>query len=67
MLSYQYEAEPTATRVTGFAGVLAYLDLACLLGLLEGVDRYVQLSGMQGWLDRQYVLALILLNAPEAH
>jgi hypothetical protein len=62
MLSYQYEPEPTATRVTGFAGVLAYLDLACLLGLLEAVDRYVQVSGVQGWLDRQHVLALILLN-----
>jgi hypothetical protein len=62
MLSYQYEPEPTATRVTGFAGLLAYLDLACLLGLLEAVDAFVKLSGVQGWLDRQYVLALILLN-----
>ena len=67
MVPYQCEAEPTATRVTDFAGLLAYLDLACLLGLLEAVDAFVQLSGVQGWPDRQYVLALVLLNAPEAH
>ena len=62
MLSYQYESEPTATEMTGFAGLLPYLDLACLLGVLEAVDAEVGISGRQGWLDRQHVLALVLLN-----
>ena len=62
MLSYQYEPEPTATRMTGFAGFLPYLDLACLLGVMEAVDAQVGISGAQGWLDRQHVLALVLLN-----
>jgi hypothetical protein len=31
-------------------------------GHSEAADEHVQLSGAQGWLDRQYVLALALLN-----
>src|SRR5512140_65519 len=62
MLAYQYQAEPTSTQMTGFAGLLAYLDLACLLGVMEAVDTHVGISGSQGWLDRQHVLALVLLN-----
>jgi hypothetical protein len=62
MLSYQYQAEPTATQMTGLAGLLPYLDLACLLGVLEAVDVEVGMTGAQGWLDRQHVLALVLLN-----
>jgi hypothetical protein len=62
MLSYQYQPEPTASRMTGFGGLLPYLDLACLLGMLEAVDEHVGISGAQGWLDRQHLLALVLLN-----
>lgn len=62
MLSYHYQAEPTTPQMTGFAGLLPYLDLACLLGLLEAVDIHVGIAGSQGWLDRQHVLALVLLN-----
>ncbi len=62
MLSYQYEPEPTAAHMTGFAGLFPYLDLACLLGVMEAVDAEVGISGAQGWLDRQHVLALMLLN-----
>lgn len=62
MLHYQYEPEPTATQITGFAGLLPYLDLAYRLGVMEAVDAHVGISGEQGWLDRQHVLALLLLN-----
>jgi len=62
MLSYQYEPEPTATQMTGFAGLVPYLDLVCLLGVLEAVDGEVGIEGSQGWLDRQHALALLLLN-----
>ena len=62
VLPYQYESEPTATKLTGYAGLLPYLDLICLLGLLEAVDKEVKTCGKQGWMDRQYALALWLLN-----
>jgi hypothetical protein len=62
MLRYEFVAEPTATDITGFAGLLPYIDLACLLGVLRSVDEQVGVAGPQGWLDRQHVLALMLLN-----
>lgn len=62
MLSYQYQPEPTATQMTGYAGLLPYLDLACLLGVVEAADAKVGIAGSQGWRDGQHVLALVLLN-----
>ena len=62
MLSYEFEAEPTTAHITGYAGLFAYLDLACVLGVLEAVDGKVRVCGVQGWRDRQQVLALALLN-----
>src|SRR3990172_1305047 len=62
MLSYEYEAEPTATQITGHGGLLPYADLACVLGVLESIDERVGVCGKQGWRDRQHILALMLLN-----
>jgi hypothetical protein len=62
MLPYEFVEEPTATELTGQAGLLPYLDLACLLGVLEAVDEKVKVCGEQGWRDRQHALALVLLN-----
>jgi len=62
MVSYDFVAEPTSTQLTGFAGLLPYIDLACVLGVLQSVDEQVGVAGPQGWLDRQHVLALMLLN-----
>ncbi len=62
MLSYQYEAEPTATEITGYAGLLPYLELAYLLGVPRAVEAHVKAGGTQGWRDSQHVLALLLLN-----
>ncbi len=63
MLRYQYEAEPTSTQITGYAGLLPYLDLACVLGLLEAADEHIGIEGgEQGWRDRQHLLSLVLLN-----
>src|SRR5208283_1183899 len=59
---YQYEPEPTASRITGYTGLLPYIDVACLLRVLEAADEHVGIEGEQGWKDRQYVLALLLLN-----
>lgn len=62
MLRYEYEPEPTSTQITGYGGLLPYLDLSCTLGMLEAVDEKVGVCGQQGWRDRQHVLALVLLN-----
>jgi hypothetical protein len=62
MLPYRYVEEPTAAAATAYAGLFPYLDLACVLGVLEAVDERVKVCGEQGWRDRQHVLALVLLN-----
>lgn len=62
MLPYEYVEEPTAAPVTAYAGLFPYLDLACVLGVLQAVDEQVKVCGEQGWRDRQHVLALVLLN-----
>ena len=45
-----------------FAGLLPYIDLACVLGLLNEVDAGVCAYGEQGWMDRHHVVSLIVLN-----
>jgi hypothetical protein len=62
MLPYQYVEEVTASPVTAYGGLFPYLDLVCVLGVLEAVDEKVRACGVQGWRDRQHVLALVLLN-----
>jgi hypothetical protein len=62
VLPIEYEVGPESSGITGWAGLLPCTDLACLLGLLESVDRHVCVSGAQGWLDRHHVLSLLLLN-----
>ena len=62
MLRYEFVQEPTSAQLTGYGGLLPYLDLACVLGVLEAVDEKVGVCGEQGWRDRQHVLALMLLN-----
>jgi hypothetical protein len=62
MLRYQYVEEPTAAAITAYGGLFPYLDLACVLGVLEAVDQQVKVCGEQGWRDRQHVVALVLLN-----
>lgn len=62
LLSYEYAEEPGKSEVTGFAGLLPYVDLFCVLGLARAADEQVGVCGPQGWLDRQHVLSLVLLN-----
>jgi len=62
MLPYQFEEEPTSACVTGYAGLLPYLDLACILGVLQAADEKIGICGPQGWMDRHFVLSLSLLN-----
>jgi len=62
MLPYEFVGEPTSTQITGHAGLLPYIDLACVLGVLKGADEKVGVCGAQGWRDRQHGLCLILPN-----
>jgi hypothetical protein len=62
LLPYEFVEEPTTSEITGHAGLLPYMDLACVLGVLGEADKSVGVCGSQGWMDRHQVLSLILLN-----
>ena len=62
LLPYQYEADPTASRLTGFGGVLPYLDLLGLLKLPQALDSSLGGGGTQGWMARHHALTVVLLN-----
>jgi len=62
VLPITVEADPTEAVTTAHAGLLAYLELWCVLGMPQHLDRHLRLHGRQGWLTRQLVQALLLLN-----
>lgn len=62
ILPIQVEADATGTVTTAHAGILAYLELWCVVGMPEHLDRQLRLHGRQGWLTRQLMQALLLLN-----
>lgn len=56
------EVDPTRCMTTAFAGIMPYLDLWNALRMPCAVDKNVGICGSQGWLDRQIVQTLVLLN-----
>ncbi len=62
ILPITVEADPSAAVTTAHAGLLPYLELLCVSGLLRHIDRAVRLHGQQGWLTRQIIQSLVLLN-----
>jgi hypothetical protein len=62
MLGFKIEEDPSDGLVTGFAGLLPYMDLWRRLGMPGHIDESVSICGSQGWLDRQMVESLVLLN-----
>jgi hypothetical protein len=62
MLGFKIEEDPTDAAVTGFAGLLPYMDLWRRLGMPGYVDDSIHICGSQGWLDRQLVESIVLLN-----
>lgn len=62
LLPIHLEIDPTEAEVTSHAGLLVYLDAWNRLGVAGMVDERVHICGSQGWLDRQMVLSLALLN-----
>lgn len=62
MLGYEFGEDSSPSQMTGHAGLLPYLDLACVLGVLRESDARIGVCGEQGWMDRHHVLSLALLN-----
>src|SRR3990172_3284090 len=62
ILPIKVEADPTDAPATAHAGILAYLELWCAIGMPQQIDRELRLHGKQGWLTRQLIQALLLLN-----
>ena len=62
VLPIEIEADPTQAEVTSYAGMLPYLELWSAMGMPKAIDDQVSICGSQGWLDRQMVQTLMLLN-----
>ena len=62
VLSYRIEAEHSSSNLTGLVGLAPFLDLAVASGLLDSMQRNLNVCGKQGWSDHQIVMALVLLN-----
>lgn len=62
VLAYEYVEETGKSQLTGRAGLLPYIDLMCVLGVLRQADEKIGIGGTQGWMDRQHVMGLVLLN-----
>ena len=62
ILPIKVEADPTSTVTTAHAGLLAYLELWCAIGMPQRIDRLLSFHGKQGWLTRQLLQALMRLN-----
>lgn len=62
LLPIRLEEDPTECTTTAYAGMLPYLDLWTNLGMPGTVDRLVHICGSQGWMDRQLIQSLVLLN-----
>ena len=54
ILSFEYRQDGSQTGGTALAGLLPYLELACVAGLGASIEQYVQVcSERQGWTDAQ--------------
>jgi hypothetical protein len=62
ILPIKVEADPTDAVATAHAGLLAYLELWCVVGMPQHIDRHLRQHGSQGWLTRQLIQALLLLT-----
>ena len=45
LLPYEFVEEPTKTQLIDHAGLLPYLDLACVLGVLSAADENIGACG----------------------
>jgi hypothetical protein len=63
VLPIQYEIDPKLRGLTALGGLLLYLELAHVAGMVEAVRNNLSIRAHgDGWSDVQIVMALILLN-----
>jgi hypothetical protein len=60
LLSFQYQGS-AQDNFTAFAGLPLFLEMAQACGLPQIVEEQMQLK-IQGWMDSQIILSLLLLN-----
>ena len=56
------EVDPTNCLTTAYAGIMPYLDLWNALQMPITIDSALSICGEQGWIDRQMIQSLVLLN-----
>lgn len=63
VLGFKYQEEKSSSGMTALAGLPTYLDLACVAGLSQSIERHVKVREKgQGWTDSQVIMPLVLLN-----
>ena len=63
LLPFQYEVDPTHSKLTALGGLPLFLDLMSGLGVIAGLRRHLAGPGdMHGWSVSDVVLALVLVN-----
>ncbi len=63
LLPFQYEIEPTKSKLTALGGLPLFLDLMSCLGLISDLRRLLaQPSDMNGWGISDVILSLIMVN-----
>src|SRR5258708_23184261 len=62
VLGFQYEPDPCNAGLTSLAGLPLYLELIHASGLGAAIRHQVHVTGAQGWLDIQMVLAGVFLK-----
>jgi hypothetical protein len=62
-LPFQYEVDPTNSKLTALGGLPLFLDLMTGLGVIKSLRQYLAGPGdMQGWSVSDVVLALVMVN-----
>lgn len=62
LIPVRLERDPTHCSTTAYSGILPYFDLWNVLGMPRFIDQTVHICGIQGWLDRQMVQSVVLIN-----
>lgn len=60
-LPFQYQAEKNDSGLTGFAGLPLYVELSTQSGLIECINKTMNIK-KRGWTDTEMIMSLMLLN-----
>ena len=62
ILGIKVEEDKDYSIVTSYAGMLGHFEFWRHLGMPEVIDRTVHICGEQGWMDRQVVETIVMIN-----